>query len=146
MISALCFSLSPSGAIFASAIATSRGSLRPTAWSIVVVTGTGWQPRQKPSRTSGRFRPGIPETPWEAGGEDLTAHVRFDPEMAWWAKRQVGYRGTVVESADGVIDVTVPVANPEAFIGWLLSFDDNAELIAPPELRQRLIDRVREGR
>ena len=39
----------------------------------------------------------IPETPWEAGGEDLTAHVRFDPEMAWWAKRQVGYRGTVVE-------------------------------------------------
>ena len=43
-------------------------------------------------------------------------------------------------------DVTVPVANPEAFIGWLLSFDDNAELIAPPELRQRLIDRVREGR
>jgi hypothetical protein len=34
------------------------------------------------------------------------------------------------------------VANPEAFIGWLLAFDDKAELVAPPELRSRLISRV----
>jgi proteasome accessory factor B len=87
----------------------------------------------------------IPATPWEAGGEDLTAHVRFDTEMAWWAKRQVGNRGRLKEHSDGSLDAEIPVANPEAFIGWLLSFDDNAELIAPPELRQRLIDRVGEG-
>lgn len=88
----------------------------------------------------------IPETPWEAGAEDMVAKVRFDPEMAWWARRQIGNRGSLEDAADGGIEASIPVANPEAFIGWLLSFDDNAELLAPPELRQRLIDRVREGR
>jgi proteasome accessory factor B len=87
----------------------------------------------------------IPATAWEAGAEDLTASVRFDAEMAWWARRQIGNRSRLVETDDGGLDAEIPVANPEAFIGWLLSFDDNAELIAPPELRQRLIDRVREG-
>lgn len=87
----------------------------------------------------------IPETPWEAGGEDLTATVKVDKDMAWWARRQIGTRGTIVEDADGGIEAELPVANPEAFIGWLLSFDDKAELIGPPELRRRLIDRVAEG-
>jgi predicted DNA-binding transcriptional regulator YafY len=37
----------------------------------------------------------------------------------------------------------MPVANPEAFIGWLLSFGDKAELLEPVELRERLVERVR---
>jgi proteasome accessory factor B len=88
----------------------------------------------------------IPEAPWEAGGDDMVAKVRFDPAMAWWARRQIGNRSSLQDDADGGIEAMIPVANPEAFIGWLLSFDDNAELLEPPELRQRLIDRVREGR
>lgn len=87
----------------------------------------------------------IPEAPWEAGGEDLVATVRFDSDMAWWARRQIGNRGTLEEEGDGVIVATMPVANPEAFIGWLLSFDDRAVLVGPPELRKRLVDRVAEG-
>jgi predicted DNA-binding transcriptional regulator YafY len=85
----------------------------------------------------------IPSTPWEAGAEDLTAKVSFDPDMAWWARRQIGNRGELIERPDGGVDAHIPVANPEAFIGWLLSFDDKAELLAPPQLRQRLVDRVR---
>jgi predicted DNA-binding transcriptional regulator YafY len=87
----------------------------------------------------------IPETPWEAGAEEATAQVRVDPEMAWWARRQIGTRGRLTETADGGIDAELPVANPEAFIGWLLLFDDKAELLGPPELRQRLLDRVAGG-
>jgi proteasome accessory factor B len=87
----------------------------------------------------------IPETSWEAGGEDLTAHVRFDAEMAWWARRQIGNSGHMTAAEDGGIEAKIPVANPDAFIGWLLSFDDLAELLAPPELRQRLVDRVAGG-
>jgi hypothetical protein len=34
------------------------------------------------------------------------------------------------------------VANPEALIGWVLSFEDGAEIVAPVELRQRLVARV----
>jgi proteasome accessory factor B len=87
----------------------------------------------------------IPETPWEAGGEDMSAVVHFDAEMAWWARRQIGGRGSSTELDDGTLRVELPVANPEAFIGWLLSFDDAAELVAPPELRERLVARLREG-
>jgi hypothetical protein len=35
------------------------------------------------------------------------------------------------------------VATPEAFLGWLITFDDKAELIEPVELRDRLVARVR---
>ena len=87
----------------------------------------------------------IPETPWEAGGEDMAATVLFDSDMAWWARRQIGNRGSTEELEDGTLRVELPVANPEAFIGWLLSFDDGAELVAPAELRQRLVTRLREG-
>ena len=87
----------------------------------------------------------IPEAPWEAGAEDVIATVNFDAEMAWWARRQIGNRGRLVETEEGSIRAELPVANVEAFIGWLLSFDDQAELVAPDELRQRLIARVAEG-
>ena len=34
------------------------------------------------------------------------------------------------------------IATPEAFIGWLITFDDKAELIEPEELRARFVARV----
>jgi predicted DNA-binding transcriptional regulator YafY len=85
----------------------------------------------------------IPEAAWEAGGEDIEATVRFDAEMAWWAERQLTGRAHVTRGDDGSIEATLPVANPEAFIGWLLAFDAHAELLSPPSLRTRLIERVR---
>ncbi len=84
----------------------------------------------------------IPDAPWEAGGEDVIATVRFDAPMAWWARRQLTAAATVTEHGDGSFDATLPVANPEAFIGWVLAFDDHAAILAPPELRDRLLARV----
>jgi len=84
----------------------------------------------------------IPSTPWEAGADDLMAEVVFDPEVAWWARRQVGSRASIVDGSDGGITVTMPVANPDAFIGWMLGFDDKAEIVAPAELRDRLVLRI----
>ncbi len=90
------------------------------------------------------FRAGdaIPSAPWEAGGEDLEAEVLFDRELAWWARRQLTGRSRVLERSDGSIVATMPVANPGAFIGWMLGFDDGAEIIGPPELRAQLVERV----
>lgn len=85
----------------------------------------------------------IPEAPWEAGGEDLVAVVRFDAEMAWWAERQLTGRTAVTKLGDGSLEATIPVANVEAFIGWVLAFDEHAEVLGPAELRSRLIDRVK---
>ncbi|MDJ0961154.1 MAG: WYL domain-containing protein [Acidimicrobiia bacterium] len=84
----------------------------------------------------------IPHAPWEAGGEDLMATVRFDAPIAWWARRQLGTNNAIEVDDDGNLIATLQVANPEAFIGWILAFDDQAEVLDPPELRARLLDRV----
>ncbi len=81
----------------------------------------------------------IPETPWQAGEENLEARVVFDPEIAWWARRQLGAGSVVTDRPDGGIEVVTPVASPDAFVGWMLGFDDAAEILAPPELRRRLL-------
>ena len=84
----------------------------------------------------------IPHAPWEAGGEDLVATVRFDAPIAWWARRQLGTNDAIEVDGAGNLTATLQVANPEAFIGWILAFDDQAEVLEPPELRARLLDRV----
>ena len=88
-------------------------------------------------------RDALPEVPWEAGSEDITARVRFDPEVAWWAERQLPRTAEVIHENDGSIVADVAVANPDAFIGWVLAFDATAEIVSPEGLRSQLIDRVK---
>jgi predicted DNA-binding transcriptional regulator YafY len=77
--------------------------------------------------------------PWEAGtDETVTASVRFDPEVSWWAARTLG-----LAARDGVpLECEVPVANRDAFIGWVLSFGEGAEVLGPEGLRQEIKARV----
>ncbi|MDQ3782142.1 MAG: WYL domain-containing protein [Actinomycetota bacterium] len=85
----------------------------------------------------------IPEAPWEAGdATETVAVVRIDPDLAWWAERQLHDRNTVTRLADGGIEASLRVVNPDALIGWVLSFEDGAEIVGPPGLRQRFIERV----
>jgi predicted DNA-binding transcriptional regulator YafY len=84
----------------------------------------------------------IPDAPWEAGPEDERARVRIDAELAWWAERQLTGQAVITRLDDGGIEADLAVRNPEALIGWLLAFDEHAELLEPPELRRRLIERV----
>ena len=80
--------------------------------------------------------------PWEMGGDDIEATVRFDAEVAWWARRQLPTSATVDANEDGSIDVRLRVANRDAFTGWLLGFEDQAELVAPEDLRSAFIGHV----
>lgn len=76
--------------------------------------------------------------PWETGGEaDLEAKVRFDEEIAWWAARTLR-----VTEPEGDLEVAIPVANRDAFIGWVLSFGDAVEVLGPEELRAEIRTRV----
>lgn len=84
----------------------------------------------------------IPQAPWEAGGDDLVADVVFDADLAWWAKRQLTGRAESKQGADGELRASIPVANVDAFIAWMLSFDDRAEILGPAELRAALVERV----
>lgn len=95
--------------------------------------------------TDFRASDAIPQAPWEAGGDDLVADVVFDADLAWWAKRQLTGRVEAKEGADGELRASIPVANTDAFISWMMSFDDGAEILGPPELRAALVARLREG-
>jgi predicted DNA-binding transcriptional regulator YafY len=86
------------------------------------------------------LRNALPAQPWAAGEADLVARVVFDTDSAWWAKRQLG--SGWIERSDGSLEATVAVANPDAFIGWVLSFGDKAEILGPPALRDALVQRV----
>lgn len=91
------------------------------------------------------FRVGdhLPEAPWEAGADEITAVVRFDPGVAWWAVRQLTARAETTEEADGGLVASIPVGSPEAFIGWMIGLEDQAEILGPPELRDRFIAHLR---
>ncbi len=83
------------------------------------------------------------DLPWELGSEGvIDAEVRFAPEVAWWASRQLGGRAEA-PARDGSLVAIIPVANPDAFVGWVLSFGVGAEVLSPLGLRQALVDRVR---
>ena len=75
----------------------------------------------------------------------MKAVVAFDPSIAWWARRQLTGDTAVTQHDDGGLEATLRVANPDAFIGWMISFEDAAEILEPPELRSRLVDLVEKG-
>ncbi|MBT8211890.1 MAG: WYL domain-containing protein [Acidimicrobiia bacterium] len=87
-----------------------------------------------------------PEAPWEAGPDDEMAIVTFDSDVAWWARRQLGPTASLSDGDGGALVAEVLVRNRDAFIGWLLGFDDHAELLGPDDLRLELLDRVRGAR
>ncbi|HLT95268.1 MAG TPA: WYL domain-containing protein [Acidimicrobiia bacterium] len=85
------------------------------------------------------LRAAVDSQPWEAGPDtQIIATVEFDPELAWWAARTLR-----VDHESGPLTVDLPVANVDAFIGWILSFDDAAVVTGPPELREQIVERVR---
>jgi proteasome accessory factor B len=90
-----------------------------------------------------KIKASLESMPWEAGSDDaVPAVIRFNAEIAWWAAKQLG-AGIARTTDDGGLEVTVPVANREAFIGWVLSFGEGAEVVEPEELRKAVVERVK---
>ena len=90
-----------------------------------------------------KIKAALESMPWEAGSDDaVSAVIRFNAEIAWWAARQLG-AGVARPTDDGGLEVTVPVANREAFLGWVLSFGEGAEVVSPADLRKAVVERVK---
>jgi predicted DNA-binding transcriptional regulator YafY len=87
-------------------------------------------------------RAALPSAPWEAGQDDLMATVRFDDDVAWYARRQVP-ADAQIRDVDGGFEARLRVANIEAFLGWIIGFEASAEIIGPSEIRQAMVERVR---
>ena len=89
-----------------------------------------------------KLRDELPEAPWTAGEDDVVVEVTFDVEVAWWARHQLAAATSLTEHEDGSITACLPVAQVDAFIGWLISFDDHAQILGPAEIRARFIDHL----
>lgn len=84
----------------------------------------------------------LPHAPWEAGEGDVRAEVHFDADVSWWAERQLPSNAGRERHEDGSITARLDVANEDAFIGWMLAFEEKAEVLSPTALRDRLTRRV----
>ncbi|MDY6794349.1 MAG: YafY family protein [Actinomycetota bacterium] len=82
--------------------------------------------------------------PWEfEDGAEYTAMVRFGPRMAWLVERDLGEVYRFEASGDGGGILEVKVRNEDAFCNWLLSFAEDAEVVSPSELREKVCKRLR---
>jgi predicted DNA-binding transcriptional regulator YafY len=83
--------------------------------------------------------------PWETGDlEPLRVRVRFTPEVAWWAGRRLGHEPGPL-AGDGSLTAELTVANLEAFVGWLLSFGEGAEVLEPEAAREAVVARLEQA-
>ncbi|MBN2025285.1 MAG: YafY family transcriptional regulator [Actinobacteria bacterium] len=81
--------------------------------------------------------------PWEfEEGAEYEARVRFSPRIAWQVERDLGgvYRFEPASDGGGVLHVTV--RNEDAFLDWVLSFAEDAEVLSPQELRDGIRERL----
>jgi proteasome accessory factor B len=107
---------------------------------------TGLQVGSRPgafTRPAGfRAAAAVPEAPWDAGDEGIEVTVRFDPSIAWWARRQLPAGAAAEDEAGGGLLARFAVGALEPFIGWMVGFEAAAEVVSPPEVRQALLDHV----
>lgn len=80
---------------------------------------------------------------WEIG-EDVPVEttVRFDAGSAWYVRPLLPATARIDEEADGSLTVVMWVINRPAFLGWLLNFAPDGEIIAPPSMRTGMVEWV----
>lgn len=69
---------------------------------------------------------------------NFTIVVKFDPAVAPHIREAYGHWMTLTDDADGSVIAQFGAAGLEWATGWILSFDRRAEVIAPPELIERV--------
>jgi proteasome accessory factor B len=79
---------------------------------------------------------------WAMGADpSVTALVRFDASIRWWAEQNMPGAPTT-QAPDDAVDVAITVANLDALLSWIIGFGDRVEILAPPEARGRLIEHL----
>jgi predicted DNA-binding transcriptional regulator YafY len=77
-------------------------------------------------------------------GASEMAIVRVDHRVAPAVLRDLGEEALVARRSDGSIDVEVACGNATAFESWLFAMVDRAVVIAPAEVRTRVMQRLTE--
>lgn len=90
-----------------------------------------------------RAREAVATLPWDQGEEGVVATIRFDPDVAWIAERELGNLATVSRLDDGAIEVTLEVGATGPLFSWLIGFEGRAVIIEPDDLIDRYVTMVR---
>lgn len=86
----------------------------------------------------------IPFDPKKFGdGAAESATVRVDRNLVPGVVRELGEQAIITKNDDGSVDFSVPCGNRSAFRSWVFSMVDHAEVIAPAEVRQEIINELR---
>ena len=72
------------------------------------------------------------------------AVVRVDAPRARAAETSLGSLAIVRRDPDGGLEVEVPCANLDAFRSWLFGLGPHAEVLSPPDVRESVIEWLRE--
>jgi len=86
----------------------------------------------------------FPADPKELGDGGQSATVRIDRARASFAVRELGEESVVRRLDDGGVEVEVPCSNRDAFRSWLLGWGVHAEVVAPADVREGLVDWLRD--
>ena len=76
------------------------------------------------------------------GEEGIVATIRFDPDVAWIAEREIGGRASINREPDGTIEATLAIGATGPLLSWLVGFADGAVIVDPPELVDQYIAMV----
>lgn len=80
--------------------------------------------------------------PWEIGSAETSdAWVRFAPSARWWAEQNLSDRPRR-DAPGGALDVEMRVSNEDALLGWVIGWGGRVSIVAPDELRCRLVDHL----
>ena len=77
-------------------------------------------------------------------GPDQEVHLRFQPLVARNVAEVLWHRTQQTEmNADGTLDFRVKVSGLDEISWWILGYGDQAEVLAPTELRAKLVARIK---
>lgn len=89
-----------------------------------------------------RAREAVATLPWDQGEEGVVTTIRFDPDVAWIAEREIGGRASISREPDGAIEATLDIGATGPLLSWLVGFADGAVIVDPPELVDQYIAMV----
>ncbi len=75
---------------------------------------------------------------WQLSEPRGAARIRVSPVMAWWVAAHWAHCGTVEQLEDGAIVYETPYADARPLLSWVLGLGDEAELLEPSGLRERI--------
>jgi proteasome accessory factor B len=83
---------------------------------------------------------GAERQPWELGDDEpIEALVLVDADQAGPAVQLAGEEAVRARHDDGSVELALAVTNPVAFRSFVLTFLEDAEILAPPALRDELV-------